>query len=177
MTAPVTDPTPPADPPATDPTPQAPPADPPTETDWKAESRKWEKRAKENDKAAAELEKLKASQLSDQEKAVEAARLEGRTAAAADYGTKLAKAEFRAAVAAAGLDLGDASDLIDTSRFVGADGEVDTAAIGEAVKKLAKVAKPTTGRSGGDMSGGSGEGRTGKRPTSISAAVAAAYKR
>ncbi|MCI1831542.1 MAG: helicase [Bifidobacterium sp.] len=38
------------------------------ETDWKAESRKWEQRAKENKAAADELESLKQSRMSEQEK-------------------------------------------------------------------------------------------------------------
>ena len=38
-------------------------------TDWKAEARKWEARAKENSDAAAELQKLKESQMSELEKA------------------------------------------------------------------------------------------------------------
>lgn len=39
------------------------------ETDWKAEARKWEKRAKENNRAAQELEELKREQMSELEKA------------------------------------------------------------------------------------------------------------
>lgn len=39
------------------------------ETDWKAEARKWEKRAKGNQSAAEELEKLKAAQMTELEKA------------------------------------------------------------------------------------------------------------
>lgn len=39
-----------------------------TEIDWKAESRKWEQRAKENKSAADELESLKQSRMSEQEK-------------------------------------------------------------------------------------------------------------
>jgi len=39
------------------------------ETDWKAEARKWEARAKENKAAADELEQLKQSQLTEQQKA------------------------------------------------------------------------------------------------------------
>ena len=39
------------------------------QTDWKAEARKWEARAKENSDAAAELQKLKESQMSELEKA------------------------------------------------------------------------------------------------------------
>ncbi|WP_367128319.1 hypothetical protein [Saccharothrix sp. HUAS TT1] len=56
-----TDPTPPANPP-TDPAPPTdptPPADPAQGTDWKAEARKWENRAKDNNKATqAEQAKL-----------------------------------------------------------------------------------------------------------------------
>ena len=43
------------------------------EVDWKAESRKWEQRAKANKAAADELEQLKASQMSDTEKLVKRA--------------------------------------------------------------------------------------------------------
>lgn len=39
------------------------------ETDWKAQARKWEERAKANKDAAEELEKLKEAQMSEQEKA------------------------------------------------------------------------------------------------------------
>ncbi|WP_303871047.1 hypothetical protein [Fannyhessea vaginae] len=39
------------------------------ETDWKAQARKWEKRAKENSAAADELAKLKESQMTELERA------------------------------------------------------------------------------------------------------------
>lgn len=61
---------PPADPPKTDP----PKPDPPPQgdgTDWKAEARKWESRAK---KDAAEAEKLREAAKTDDEKALDAAR-------------------------------------------------------------------------------------------------------
>ncbi|MFF5790246.1 hypothetical protein ACFY8P_35400 [Streptomyces sp. NPDC012693] len=128
------------------------------ETDWKARAREWERRAKDNKTAADELATLKASQMSEQEKAVTAAEKAGRTAAATEYGAKLAAAEFRAAVSAAGINLGEAADLIDTSKFVGADGEVDTDGITAAVKKLAKLAPRGAGRSGADMGGSGGSG-------------------
>ncbi|MFZ3556465.1 MULTISPECIES: hypothetical protein [unclassified Streptomyces] len=127
-------------------------------TDWKAEARKWEDRAKANKTAQDELAALKASQMTEQEKAVAEAEAKGRTAAASEYGQKLAAAELRAAASAAGLDLGEAADLIDVSRFVGEDGEVNTAAIKSAVTRLSKLAPRGPGRSGGDMgSGGSGD--------------------
>jgi len=135
-------------------------------TDWEAkykelqaESRKWESRAKENKGAADELEKLRKAAMTEQEKAVEAAKAEGRTTAAQEYGAKLAAAQFEAACAKAGVDLGEAAEFIDVSRFVGDDGEVNTTAIKSAVTKFsnltAKQAGP--GRSGADLSGGSGE--------------------
>lgn len=42
--------------------------EPQTTIDWKAQSRKWERRAKENIAAAEELQKLKEEQMSEQEK-------------------------------------------------------------------------------------------------------------
>lgn len=128
------------------------------EPDWKALARQWEKRAKDNRGAAEELAALKASQMSEQEKAVAQAEKAGRTAAAVEYGAKLAAAHFEAAVARAGIDLGDAADLIDTTRFVDKDGEVDTDGIKAAVKKLAKLAPRGPGRSGGDLGGSGGSG-------------------
>lgn len=153
VTPPAGEGTPPATPPA------APPATPARgeDTDWKAEARKWEDRAKANKTAQDELATLKAANQSEQEKAISAAEKAGRTAAAAEYAPKLAATEFRAAVAAAGVDLGEAADLIDTRQFVGEDGEVDTAAIKAAVKKLAKLAPRGAGRSGADLSGGTSE--------------------
>ncbi|MFJ9645007.1 hypothetical protein [Streptomyces sp. NPDC101206] len=167
--------TPPAGDPGTPPAAQPPaPAPAPSgdETDWKAEARKWEQRAKENRSAADELATLKQQAMTDQEKAVAAAEKNGRTAAAAEYAARLAAAEFRAACAAAGVDLGEASDLIDTSRFA-ADGEVDTDGIKAAVKKLAKLASARgPGRSGGDLGGGS----SGDAPASLDKQIAEAEK-
>ncbi|MFF9910624.1 hypothetical protein [Streptomyces sp. NPDC013457] len=149
------------------PAPPAPPAGdqggqpsgtPGEETDWKARAREWERRAKDNKTAADELAALKASQMSEQEKAVAAAEKQGRTAAAAEYGAKLAAAQFETAVARAGIDLGEAADLIDTTRFVDKDGQVDTDGIKAAVKKLARLAPRGPGRSGGDMGGSGGSG-------------------
>lgn len=51
--------------PEPEPTPDPPPAQ---EPDWKAEARKWEKRAKENTDAAARLAALEDAQKTDQDK-------------------------------------------------------------------------------------------------------------
>lgn len=126
---------------------------------WKALARQNEQRAKANSTAASELDKLRKAAMSDQEKAVAEAEQRGRSAAAQEYGRQLAQARFEAAAAAKGVDLGEAADLIDVSRFLGEDGSVDDAAIKSAVSKLAKVtpAKATgPARSGGEFGGAPG---------------------
>lgn len=161
----------PAGEPAPKPTPTPPTAtpEPAPETDWKAEARKWEKRAKENNTAVTELEQLKAAQMTEQERAVAEAESRGRTAAASDYGRQLAAARFEAAAATAGVQLGDAADLIDVGRFVGDDGQVDTEAIQTAVTRLAAIAPKGPGRSGADLSGGHGH-----QPPSVDQQIAEA---
>lgn len=52
------------------------------ETDWKAEARKWESRAKKNSEAAAELDALKKAQMSETER-LQAELAEAKAAAAA----------------------------------------------------------------------------------------------
>lgn len=169
----------PATPPAADPTTGAPPATqtvtPPAQdgdTDWKAEARKHEQRAKQNFAAVEELAKLKASMMSDQEKAVAAAKTEGQVEAAKGFGAKLAAVAFKAAVAEAGLKLGDALDLIDTSQFVDDKGEVDEAAIKKAVAKLAKALPQAPAAAGADFQGAGGAGA----PPNIDQQIADAEK-
>lgn len=108
-------------------------------TDWQAEAEKWktqarkhEDRAKANAAAQTELEKLKQSQMSDQEKAVAQAKAdakaEARAELVAEMGPKLIAAEIRAA-AAGRLEDEQISTLIDglnVAAFLTADGEVDT---------------------------------------------------
>lgn len=148
--------------------PAAPPAQ---ETDWKAEARKWEQRAKANSGAVEELDKVKKASMSEAEKAIAKAKAEGLAEAAVTYGKRLAAAEFKAAIAAKGLDLGEALDLIDIVKFVNDKGDVDEDAIKKAVTRLAKIASKTPGQSGGDFAGGTGQNGAG-RPTSIREAYA-----
>ncbi|MFI6279649.1 hypothetical protein [Streptomyces sp. NPDC050988] len=130
-------------------------------TDWKAHSREWEKRAKANADAATELEKLKAANMSEQEKAVTEAEKAGRTAALAEAIPQIAQARLEAHAARAGVDLSEFAEFIDLKKFVGEDGQVDDKAIKAAVTKFAKLAPPGAGRSGGDMGGGGGSGDQG----------------
>lgn len=78
-----------------------------TETDWKAEARKWEKRAKENSEAAAELAKLKAASMSDAEK------MEARaTAAEQELAQLKAEREFETAVREVAAKSGVAESIL-----------------------------------------------------------------
>lgn len=86
----------PSETPSTDPA-QGPetPEPQPTEVDWKAKAREWERRAKENKSAADELAGIRESQKSEAEKAAE--RL-------ADAERKVALAEARAVRREVALD-------------------------------------------------------------------------
>lgn len=148
------------------------------ETDWKAMSRKWEKLAKENSKAAEKLAKAEAAAMTEQEKAVAEAKAAGLSEAAKTYGSRAAAAELKAAAALKGVDISSIGDLIDASRFVGEDGEVDTEAIGKAVEKLAKSLGTAAKRNGADFNGGNGAGRiTREQLASMSAADIAKAQR
>ena len=145
------------------------------EVDWKALARKWEQRAKENRRAAEELEKLRQERMTEAEKAVAEAERRARAEAAREYGARLARAEFRALAAAKGLNIdSDIFDLVDTSRFVDDEGEIDEAAIKAAVAKLAKLAPKPGGTSGGDFTGGNGGGTP---PKSLQDQIAEAEQR
>lgn len=141
-------------------------------TDWQAEARKWEKRAKDNKDAADRLAAFEAAQMTEQEKAVKAASEQGRTAALAEAAPAIAQARLEAAAARKGVDLTPFADLLDVSKFI-TNGEVDTAAITAAVDKLATLAPRGAGRSGGDMGGG-GSGDT---PASLDKQIAEAEAR
>ena len=103
---------------------------------WKAHSRKNEDRFKST---SVELETLRQSQMSDNEKAIEAAKAEGRNAALAEVGTRLVDAELRAQAAAAGVDLPSA-EYLNMSRFLGADGSVDADAVRAFITSTPKAA-------------------------------------
>lgn len=118
---------------------------------------------------AAEFDALAEQQKSDAEKAVDAARREGRSEALKAANDRLLKAEVRAAAAQKLADPADAVRLLDLASFaVGDDGEIDGAAIAAAVDQLVTdkpylAAKPT----GFQGSGGGGPrgGRPGTGPT------------
>ncbi|MGW4850153.1 hypothetical protein ACWEPZ_02830 [Streptomyces sp. NPDC004288] len=170
-------------------------------TDWEAKyreavghSRDWEKRAKDNKGAAEELAKLKAESMTEQEKAVAAAEKAGRTAAeqAAQAEIQKRDAQLRElTVRDAIRDRAEqhgakASALLDSVSFRQKIADLDPAdktfganlddAIKAAVKDNPAFAAQSAGRSGADLSGGTGEGGTRNRSGSLAGAIANHYQ-
>lgn len=125
--------------PTAEPTPE-PAAQPEPEdtTDWKAEARKWETRAKDNNAARLELEKAQRASMTEAEKAVAEAEERGRTSARTEYGQRLVKSDFTAAAARrnSGYDATAILDDLNLARYIGEDGEPDQKAIEQAVTRL-----------------------------------------
>lgn len=99
--------------------------------------------------ATAELEKQRQASMSEAEKAVAEAEARGRSAAASEYGKRLATSEIRATAATAGADLNGVFDYLDLGRFVGEDGEPDAKAIEAFVAGLPKKDPGTPSFDGG----------------------------
>jgi hypothetical protein len=104
---------------------------------WKAQARKHETRAKENSGAAKELEALRASAMSETEKAVAQARSEGLTEGLRTAGVKLVEANVREAAKGRGVDVDSLVEGIDASKFLDDTGEPDRDAITAWVDKVA----------------------------------------
>jgi hypothetical protein len=119
-----------------------------------------------NAAAARELTALKASQQSDTEKAIHAAREEASREVSAKYTARIAGLSVRAA---AGGKLRDPEDAVAHLRdrlgdFVGDDGEVDDKAVSAAVDQLLK-ARPYLGveKAPADFDGGQRSGTSGTK--------------
>ncbi|GAQ52069.1 hypothetical protein [Streptomyces acidiscabies] len=170
-------------------------------TDWEAKyreavghSREWEKRAKTNSGAAEELEKLKAASMTEQEKAVAQAEKAGRMAAAQEAQAEIEKRDaqlreltVRDAVRERAEKHGaKAAALLDSLSFRQKIADLDPAAktfganLDDAIKAVVKdnpaFATQTAGRSGGDLSGGTGEGAAKKRGGSLAGAIQNHYQ-
>lgn len=125
----------------------APPAEQPKadETDWKAEARKWEARAKENGTKAREFDEQRKAAMTDAERAVAEAEERGRTAAATEFGQELARERFDALAGRRNpdFDTKTALEFVDLRKFLGEDGRPDTKAITAAVERLVPAAANT----------------------------------
>jgi len=106
---------------------------------WKSLARANEKRAKENATAATELAKLRESAMSDQERAVEAARREGETAATSRLRERIITAEVKAKAATAAADPELVAMLVDRTSLVWQDDDtLDVASLEKAIAKVLK---------------------------------------
>lgn len=109
--------------------------------DKEREARKLaDKRAKEGDGFRAKVEEIEAASKSEMERAVDAARKEGESAATQRANARLVSAEARALAAQAQFrDAGDAVRFLDLSDIeVAEDGSVDTASLNRQLEALAK---------------------------------------
>ena len=124
----------------------------------RTERRKAEKRAKDLD---AELAKFREASMSEQEKAVEAARREAAAQAIATVNQRILKAEIRAAAGGRLADPEDAVRFLDLDEFtIGEDGEIDQKAVLAAVDRLLKM-KPYLAASATRPAGDADQGARG----------------
>jgi hypothetical protein len=139
-----------ADPPA--PQPPAPPAPPRTPEELLADLARvtaaLDQERRQRAAVQGELTKLRNAGLSDQERAVEAAKAAGRAEALQAAGLRLAAAEFRVAAVGKIADPGAALELLDLAKFVDEAGEVKSADLTAYVERLAAAlpAPPQPGR-------------------------------
>jgi hypothetical protein len=80
--------------------------------------------------------------MSEAERAVVEAEQRGRTAAAAEFGARLARSEFLAEAAKRnpGWDAAAVLEDLNLARYIGDDGEPDTKAISKAVERIVPLA-------------------------------------
>lgn len=110
---------------------------------WKNLARKHEDRAKQNAGAARELEQLRQQSMTDQEKAVAAARNEGRAEALREAAMALVDAEVKIAANGRQTDVESLLEGLDRTRFIDDDGRPKTDAIKAWVEKVAPAAETT----------------------------------
>lgn len=136
-------PTPPAPPvPAPPPLPPPPPPVPPTPDDAAGLRATLDAERRSRKELETELAKLRAATMTEQEKAVAAARAEGRAEAARDAGLLVAAAEFRAAAAGKIANPEAALAALDLSKLIGTDNQPDRKAIAKLVEQLAAIPDP-----------------------------------
>ena len=87
--------------------------------------------------ATAELEKLRKTTMSDQEKAIDAARTAARAELMAEVGAERVENAVRAATAGRNVDADALLDGLDRARFLTDDGKPDTQKITEWVDRIA----------------------------------------
>lgn len=113
---------------------------------WKALARKHEKDAKANAAAARELEKVRAQNQSETEKAIEAAKAEGRTEAESRLRERIITAETKA-LAADTADPDLVAMLLDRTKLVWDGDDLDPASVKAEIARVVKE-RPVLARKG-----------------------------
>lgn len=129
---------------------EAPKNDPAPNTDtvdWQAEAEKWKGFARKHEdnwkSVSKERDELKASTMTDAEKAIEQAKAEARTQTFAEVNKRIGAAELKAAAATAGASLPESVlSLMDTSPIVNADGSTNTDLINQILSGLTPNQQP-----------------------------------
>jgi hypothetical protein len=113
-----------------------------TDDDWKGRARTWESRAKKDalelTKIKRELEQVRQSNMSEGEKAVEKARVEGQQQGRSEAAGLLVQARLEAALAHVDDEARDALiEGVNAARFLREDGTPDTESIKTWASKVA----------------------------------------
>jgi hypothetical protein len=97
---------------------------------------------KEYERQVKEFDSQRKASMTEAERAVAEAEERGRAAVRAEYGSRLAQTEFKAAAAARNpeYDVAKALKYVNLSSFLGEDGEPDTKAIAAAAADLIPTA-------------------------------------
>lgn len=124
-----------------------PPGEPPElgdagKTALEAERRARREAEKQAKTAQAELTKLREATQSESEKALQAAKAEGRTEALKETGVKLVDAEVRAATAGRHVDADALLEGLDRTKFLDAQGDPDRDAIVAWIDRIAPAPSP-----------------------------------
>lgn len=115
---------------------------------WKFHAQKWEGFARDRKdyaKVKKELDDIKRSQMSDQERAIDEARAEARTEALQESGTRLVEARLAGALEGRGLEVDQVQErlqFVDLSKFLTSDGEVDAALVSNFLDGVAPSEEP-----------------------------------
>jgi hypothetical protein len=110
---------------------------------WKAQSRKNEADKKENAKKLKEYDAWKESQLSENERAVMAAREEGAASVRAEFSAKLAATAFKSAAAGRLADPEKVLARVDVAQFLTDSGDPDEEAIADFIDSIAPAKADT----------------------------------
>lgn len=136
----------PAVPPVPNPKPTDPPVNPPVDVDALTKDRdKWQALSRKHEKdylaTNAELEKIRIASMSDAEKAIADAKVEGRQSALSEVGDRLTVAALEVQAAKAGVTLPENfTEVLNLSKL-SKDGQPDTDAIARVISSFSGGSK------------------------------------